>query len=122
MSLEVLVTIDYIASLAHNMNRAYCELNGDFSQKKWDYAPQWQRESAVNGVRFHLANPDATPADSHISWRKEKDLTGWVYGPVKNEIAKEHPCMVDYDLLPVSQRVKDYLFKALVDAYRSNIK
>ena len=119
---EVPVSIEYLASLTHNINMAYCELMGDSTQREWGSATEWQRASAVNGVRFHLANPDATPADSHISWLKEKELTGWVYGPVKDEVAKEHPCMVDYDLLPVSQRAKDYLFKALVDAYRNNIK
>lgn len=103
-----------IARAAHEINRAYCEALGDFSQPAWMDAPQWQRESAINGVRFHLAFPGSTPKDSHMNWLKEKEADGWVYGPMKDPHRKEHPCMLPYNELPLEQRVKDHLFVAVV--------
>lgn len=108
---------EQIARICHEVNRAYCNSIGDTSQPSWDEAPQWQKESAVNGVNFHLNN-DTTPEQSHENWLKEKIATGWVYGPVKDPEKKEHPCMVPYDQLPLEQRTKDYLFKAIVDCFK----
>ncbi len=103
-----------IARACHEVNRAYCASLGDHSQLAWEDAPEWQRRSAVVGVEFTLANPDAKPSDSHESWLREKVADGWKYGPVKDPEAKEHPCFVPYDQLPAEQRTKDYLFQAIV--------
>ena len=37
-------------------------------------------------------------------------------GPVKNPDAREHPCLVPFDALPLEQKVKDYLFRSVVSA------
>jgi hypothetical protein len=110
------VEIAQIARVAHEVNRAYCEANGDTSQPPWEGAPDWQKQSAINGVKFHLEHPEASPADSHESWLKEKTLAGWKYGPTKDPAKKEHPCMVAYDALPQDQRTKDFLFLGVVRA------
>lgn len=108
----------FIARVAHEVNRAYCAALGDMSQPAWPDAPQWQKDSAINGVRFHLANPEAGPDHSHNSWLAEKEAGGWKYGPVKDPEKKEHPCFVPYDQLPVEQKAKDYLFRGVVHALR----
>lgn len=108
------MTPEQIAKVAHEVNRAYCEALGDSSQLAWDDAPEWQKSSAINGVNFHLANPDAGPDHSHNEWLREKRAAGWKYGPVKNAETKEHPCFVPYEKLPTEQKAKDYLFRALV--------
>lgn len=105
-----------IARVCHEANRAYCQALGDDSQPAWEDAPEWQRSSAINGVQFHLANPDAGPSHSHDEWLKEKAATGWKYGPVKDPEKKEHPCFVPYDQLPAEQKAKDYIFRAIVHA------
>lgn len=108
--------VGWIASVAHEVNRAYCAGLGDHSQPEWDDAPEWQKSSARNGVKMHMANPNATPENSHESWLREKLENGWKYGPVKDPEKKEHPCCVPYGELPVEQRIKDYLFRAVVHA------
>lgn len=107
---------EQIAQVAHEVNRAYCASLGDTSQPVWADAPDWQRASALAGVDMHLANPDATPEASHISWYEQKVADGWVYGEVKDPEKKEHPCMVAYEELPAAQRAKDYLFRGVVHA------
>lgn len=105
--------VDEIARLAHEVNRAYCTAIGDFSQPAWDDAPDWQIQSIINGVNFHLNN-DATPEESHENWLKEKVAHGWVYGEKKDPEARTHPCVLPYDQLPLDQKVKDHLFRAIV--------
>lgn len=105
-----------IARVAHEVNRAYCTSIGDTSQPAWADAPQWQKDSAVAGVKAHLQNPGLTPQQSHELWLEHKRAEGWVYGPVKDVEKKEHPCFMPYDGLPQEQRTKDYLFKAVVAA------
>lgn len=106
----------YLAIVAHEANRSFCRALEDFSQRSWDEAPEWQRTSAIHGVEFHLANPDAGPEASHDAWRAEKVADGWVYGPVKNAEEKTHPCLVDFDQLPLEQQLKDVLFRNIVHA------
>lgn len=112
--LNAFIDIVAIAKVCHEVNRAYCTSIGDNSQPAWADAPEWQRESAVNGVKFSIDNPDAPPSASHDSWSAEKRAAGWVFGPVKDPEAKQHPCLVPYDELPTEQRTKDYLFQAVV--------
>lgn len=108
------LAIEAIAESCHELNRQYCKAIGDGSQQSWHNAPQWQRDSAIAGVKFHLDNQDASPSASHESWMQQKTADGWKYGPVKDEVKKEHPCCVPYDELPAEQKAKDYIFKANV--------
>jgi hypothetical protein len=103
-----------IAKVCHEINRAYCHAIGDDSQLPWDQAPEWQRQSAVNWVQFSLDHPTAKPSASHDNWMGEKERDGWKYGPVKDPAKKEHPAFLPYDQLPLEQKIKDYLFQAVV--------
>lgn len=117
--------MENIAIVCHEANRAYCRTLGDTSQPSWDDAPEWQKNSAIAGVKFHLAalesGVEPAPSASHDSWLAEKERDGWKYGAVKDPEKKEHPCFVPYDQLPVDQRMKDYIFAAIVKAvYEAN--
>lgn len=113
--------IEQIAQVAHEINKAYCEAIGDNSQPEWDDAPEWQKNSAIQGVIFHLENPNAGPDASHNNWLKQKWDEGWKYGEVKNLETKEHPCFLPYELLPVEQRVKDFLFKQVTNSLKKQL-
>lgn len=113
-----MMTIATIARVAHEVNKAYCESIGDTSQKSWEEAEQWQRDSAIKGVEFALNNPSSTPESQHEAWCQDKLSQGWKLGPVKDAEKKEHHCLVPYSELPPEQRVKDYLFKQVVNSMR----
>ena len=113
------LSIEEIAKVCHEANRGYCKALGDDSQLPWDEAPQWAKTSAINGVRFHLDNPNAGPSGSHENWLKEKEKEGWKYGELKDPEKKEHPCFVPYDQLPKEQQAKDYIFTAIVKSLSS---
>lgn len=109
-----------IARVVHEANRAFCISLGDMSQVAWDDAPEWQRNSAIDGVLFVLGNPEADQSATHQNWMKVKKREGWVYGEVKDAEKKTHPCMVPYEELPPDQQLKDALFHAIVHAFRAH--
>ena len=110
------ISFTMVARIAHEVNRAYCQSIGDQTQVKWDDAPDWQKQSAKDGVMFHFQNPEAGPSASHDNWLAGKTAEGWVWGPIKDADKKQHPCVMPFDELPPEQKVKDYLFRAVVHA------
>ena len=116
-TMDTELKIKHIAQFCHEANRAYCHVIGDDSQRTWEEAEEWQRKSAIDGVRFALANPKAPASAQHDAWLDAKAADCWKYGPVKDPTKKEHPCMVPYSELPFDQRVKGHLFRAIVRAF-----
>ncbi len=108
--------IIFIAMVCHQANKAWCEVNGDDSQPDWDDAPEWQKESAIHGVKYRIENPGSGHDAMHNNWMHEKVEDGWVFGEVKDPEAKTHPCIVLFEDLPEFQQKKDVLFSSIVDA------
>ena len=108
--------IEAIARVCHETNRAYCLTIGEMTQEPWGLAPGWQRDSAIEGVRQVMADPEITAELLHAHWRFHEETTGWRRGRIKDPIAKTHPGMVPYDQLPLKQTIKDRLFIAIVRA------
>ena len=102
-----------IAKVAHNANKSFCEFNGDYSQVDWDIATDAIKASIVHGVEQMVKN-GLTAEQSHETWRQYKADQGYVYGDVKNDTEKTHPCMVPYSELSNEQKYKDILFRTIV--------
>jgi hypothetical protein len=116
VSSAAIVPISTVAQMCHEVNRAWCEINGDHSQVPWDQAEDWQRQSAFEGVKAALEGQ--TPEQLHESWCEMKIRDGWSYGTFKDAVKKTHPCLVPYSSLPVSQKHKGHLFRGTVKALR----
>jgi len=112
--------VEQIAKICHEANRAYCETLEDFSQLRWEDAPEWQKESVRSGVRSHLENPGLTPKESHENWMEFKEQEGWTYGEKKDLEKKQHPCFLPYEDLPEEQQMKDFLFSAIVGVFSNS--
>ena len=106
--------IEDIAHVCHEANRTYCLIIGDPSQRPWDQATSWQRDGAINGVRFMITNPGATTAALHDEWVNQKLQNGWRLGPVKDGKKKTHPCLLPFHQLPLEQQTKAVLFRNIV--------
>ncbi|MET8818443.1 RyR domain-containing protein [Streptomyces rochei] len=112
--------VEAIARVCHDANRAWQIVTGDPAPSPpWDEAPQWQRDSAVDGVRHALNG--ASPEQMHQAWCDFKAAAGWTYGPVKDAAARTHPCLVPYAELDPAQHRKDDLFVAIVRALSPGI-
>ena len=108
--------IEDIAMVAHAVKLAYCEATGDLTQVLWQYAPAWQKNSALLDVNLHLNNPETSASKSHEIWLEQKLNDGWKYGPRKDAELKLHPCVCSFEELTKEQQIKDHLFKAVVNA------
>lgn len=104
-----------IARVCHEANRALQQIQND---PTIPVSPPWEKlgremvrsiESGVLGIL-----DGNTPEQSHQSWIDFKLSHGWKWGPVKDEVAKEHPLLVPYEELPEQQKLKDHLFSAIV--------
>ncbi len=105
-----------IARARYEANRAYQLALGEEPSPHWEAAPQWLKDSALQGVRYRIDHPRATSSDMHEQWMRKRLSRGWTLGPVKDESAKTHPNLVPYDQLPAEQRRKDLLFSTIVTA------
>jgi hypothetical protein len=103
-----------IARICYEVNRAYCQSIGDYSDLPWEESSENRKNSYFEGIRFNIRYPNAGPAGLHNSWISNKLHEGWKYGPVKDPEKKEHPCLLPYDQLPAEQKSKDFIFCALV--------
>lgn len=106
--------IEAAAAAAHMANLWYCAGLGDESQPEWRDAPEWQKESARKGAALIYDEGPVGPEAQHQCWLDHKKADGWTWGPEKDSVKKRHPCMVPYADLPVSQRMKDTIFGAVV--------
>lgn len=102
--------VGFIARVCHEVNKAYCELQGDTSQVSWEQAPDNIKQSARDGVEAVRIGKVVKPEDSHNNWLEFKKADGWVYGTEKDAEKKTHPCIMPYNNLPIQQRRKDELF------------
>lgn len=112
---------DEIARVCHEANRALQIIQADPTisvSPPWDELDPETRASAIDGVLFRIEHPDTTSERSHQNWCDFKISNGWTVGPVKDESLKQHPLLIPYSELPETQRVKDDLFVAIVDALR----
>ena len=55
--------------------------------------------------------------EQHKIWCKECINQGWTYGEIRNDELKQHPCLVEYDLLPDSE--KEYNRNAAIATYNA---
>ena len=108
--------MEQIARVCHEANRAYCKAMGDDSHQPWDDAPDWQRNSAVAGVRAVVEGQVFDAEQLHRNWMRDKMADGWKWGKVKDAEQKTHPGMVPFAELPESERKKDTLFANIVKA------
>lgn len=45
--------------------------------------------------------------DVHEVWAARRIADGWRFGPNRDDARKEHPCLVEYDRLPESEKAYD---------------
>jgi hypothetical protein len=106
------MTEEQVRAIAVRIYSVIRALNNEFGKlyPAWEHAGDDQQTTFIEGVRFHLNNPDMTPKETHDWWMEDKAAKGWTYGPVKDEVAKHHPSMIPYEDLSELERGKDVVF------------
>lgn len=70
------------------------------------YTPEPVDTSDVELPKELLPLIETMARNVHEVWSANRIADGWTYGPVRDDAAKKHPCLVPYDELP--EREKDY--------------
>jgi hypothetical protein len=104
------------AQIVHEAIRAYRQALGEDELPGWSDAPQWMREASCAAVEDRLANPGDPPSAQHEAWMKRKQDAGWRFGSEKDARQMTHPSLRPYCELPESERRKDLLVQAVIDA------
>lgn len=98
-----------IASMVSDINKFY-----DPGTLSWDEMDDEYKERVMSGVRVAIASPDLDPEHNHISWFNKMGADGWIFGEVKDAVAKTHPSMVPWVELHPSERIKNSMFLRMV--------
>lgn len=71
-----------------------------------EYIPQPVDTSKIDLPHELLPLIESMARNVHEVWSAGRIAQGWTYGPVRDDFAKTHPCLVAYEELPESE--KDY--------------
>ena len=107
--------LEAIAAVCHEANRVLTAHAGDVPvQVSWDEYPAELKESALNGIKFLIEHPEATPEQQHENWCKHKTAQGWTQNGIYSAESKTHPHLKAYGALAPEVRLKDKMFRAIV--------
>jgi ryanodine receptor 2 len=54
-----------------------------------------------------LALCEEIAKNTHEVWAAGRIADGWTYGPVRDDAAKKHPCLIPYEELPEEEKAYD---------------
>ena len=72
-----------------------------------EYIPQPVDTTNVNLPEELLPLIEEMAKNVHEVWSQTRINDGWTYGPVRDDAAKRHPCLVPYEDLPESEKAYD---------------
>lgn len=87
----------------------------------WEELNDFQKNNAVSAVKELLLERLHTPEEHHNLWLRPMIEQGWKQGEYSLE-DKTHPCVCSYEELPDSEKLKDYIWMHMVEAFRPFIK
>jgi len=71
------------------------------------YRPRIINTSKVNLDTELLELTELLAKNTHDNWSLLRFSEGWVYGNMRDDVKKEHPCLVEYEILPESEKEYD---------------
>jgi hypothetical protein len=98
---------------AWETNRAFCSALGA-DTVPWEFAQHEWRDKMRSTVKFVLDG--GTAESKHGKWCENMRADGWSYGPEKNEQYKHHPMLQEWEKLSHTQRIKEELVVASINA------
>jgi hypothetical protein len=71
------------------------------------YEPQPIDTSDVQLNEQILELTELLAKNAHDTWARQRANDGWRYGTQRDDVKKEHPCLVPYESLPESEKEYD---------------
>lgn len=106
-----------VCKLCHDKNNALMIANGETPRGDWESLDQADKDLTYKSVKRIIDDPTITAKEIHDEWVTNKELDGWVYGPVKDVDNKTHPLMIPFDDMSDIDKEKDQSFINIVNTY-----
>jgi hypothetical protein len=100
-----IISTDEIAVIVYEATRIFGSSFGDVVWPRVEEAPEWRLKGIKFGVERFVKNPDITSREVHSNWMWGMLLAGWYWGEEFDVVKMTHPDLVDYDRLPIQQKV-----------------
>lgn len=71
------------------------------------YTPQPFDTSKVQLTEELLQLTEVMACNVHDIWARGRMAEGWTWGPKRDDVRKEHPCLIPYSELPDSEKEYD---------------
>ena len=76
-------------------------------EMKKEYIPQPVDTQSVELPAELIPLIETMAKNVHEVWSRNRMAEGWTYGPVRDDAARQHPCLVPYEELPESEKEYD---------------
>ena len=99
------LTDEDLARICHEAHLALrIGLNDSADDAHFDALPQWRKDLVTGEVR--MIREGKSHAEVHQAWVDRLREKGWRWGIYRDVQLKQHPNLVPYDDLPVSEKAK----------------
>lgn len=71
------------------------------------YEPKPEDTSDVELTEEIMVLREKLAENAHEVWARQRISEGWKYGEKRNDDAKEHPCLIPYEMLSDSEKEYD---------------
>ena len=106
--------------IAHRINDVTCWIprpDGSLPNE-WSELSDEQQNHAINAVKEIYNSEPKTAEELHELWMKPLLATSWKTGEY-NIIKRTHPCLMPFNELPDSEKLKDILWQKMTEAFRN---
>lgn len=114
------ISPETLAAMIHGVTSRIARPDGTVP-KSWEGISQDSRDMAVRAVESIMAGDPLTAEAGHELWMRLKIEAGWTCGPFCFE-NRTHPCIMPFDDLPISEKLKDQTWAALTELFRPYVK
>lgn len=108
------ISIEQLARVVHEANRAYQEVLGQPVDPSWPDA-DWRRQSTIESV-LDILRGNTDFKVQHERWMAERIAAGWTHGAVKDAEAKTNPLLLPWEQLPETEKAKNNLRLSIVQS------
>lgn len=83
----------------------------------YGYMPLREGAKVPEAIKLTARQTEKLARMEHERYVAEKQLAGWTYGPVRDDINRTNPCLVDWEELPMDEQDKDRNTVSLIPKY-----
>lgn len=110
--------VELICKVAHSVSQAIAEAFGLRKLSAWEQTHIWYRMSFTKHIEDYL-NTGADCRKLHKRWVIKMGMLGWTLGEYDKE-NKTRPDLVDFNDLPIEQRLRAKQIRAAVIPFRKH--